>query len=115
MRGSRSIGNSPNCRPARAPLLSLQPIVENAIYHGIEPAPAGGRIAISVTTHGPRLVIDVRNPLPGGDAQERSGNRIALANVGERLRAHFGPGARLETARTAAGYHVRLEVPLQEG
>jgi two-component system sensor histidine kinase AlgZ len=98
---------------ARLPLLSLQPIVENAIYHGIEPARAGGTIAITATVDGGRLVVDITNPI-GVDANgHHRGNRIALDNVRERLRALYGTRASLTAGPEAGLYRVRLAVPLE--
>ena len=99
---------------ARLPLLSLQPIVENAIYHGIEPAPAGGVIEISARTGGGRFEIEVVNPALPGTGGRHQGNRIALGNVRERLRAHFGERAVMEASLADGYYRVRLSVPLSE-
>lgn len=100
---------------ARLPRLSLQPIVENAIYHGIEPARGGGTITISAHDAGDRFEIIVANPVAGGNAAHHQGNRIALANVRQRLRAHFGAAALLESAPAADRYVVRLVVPIERG
>lgn len=99
---------------ARLPLLSLQPIVENAIYHGIEPAPGGGVIEISARAGGGRFEIEVVNPAVPDTAGRHQGNRIALDNVRERLRAHFGERAVMETRLADGYYRVRLSVPLSE-
>lgn len=100
-------------REARLPLLSLQPIVENAIYHGIEPARAGGAIAIHAGVVAGRLEVRVSNPVNDSAATRHHGNRIALDNVRQRLRAHFGDAAELATSNDGARYEVRLVVPLQ--
>ncbi len=102
--------------PASAglPLLSLQPIVENAIYHGIEPASGGGTIEIAARVDGERLLVDVVNPANEDHGGHHRGNRIALDNVRQRLRAHFGDAAVLTSERVAGSYRVHLEVPLVE-
>ena len=98
------------------PQLCLQPIVENAIYHGIEPARSGGTIEIVVGGTRERLTIDIDNPLPEAGANaHRHGNRIALANVRDRLRAHFGSNATLEARRDDGRYRVHLEIPTGSG
>ena len=95
------------------PLLSLQPIVENAIYHGIEPMRGGGTIVISARTVGATFEVEVSNPLAAdGHPQRHDGNRIALHNVRQRLRAHFGDGAQLLSEHIEGRYVVRLVVPL---
>lgn len=97
---------------ARLPLLSLQPIVENAIYHGIEPASSGGRIEIAARAVGGRLEVDISNPAPAAREDHHRGNRIALDNVRERLRAYFGTSAVLEARRDGDVFRVHLAVPL---
>ncbi|MEX2482389.1 MAG: histidine kinase [Gammaproteobacteria bacterium] len=98
---------------ARLPLLSLQPIIENAIYHGIEPAAAGGRIGIAARVKDGRLEVDISNPVPAPADDHHHGNQLALDNVRERLRAHFGDAAVLVTRRDGDIFHVHLAVPLE--
>ncbi|MCZ6773204.1 MAG: sensor histidine kinase [Proteobacteria bacterium] len=100
---------------ARLPLLSLQPIVENAIYHGIEPLSAGGTVEISARVVGGQLEVTVANPFNEKADSGRRGNRIALDNVKQRLRAHFGEAADIRTKTEDARYEVRLVVPLTGG
>ena len=98
---------------ARLPLLSLQPIVENAIYHGIEPTRGGGTIVIAAQRSGDYLEVMVSNPFEAEHAtHHHDGNRIALNNVRQRLRAHFGAAASLSSERVDGRYVVRLRVPL---
>ncbi len=97
---------------ARLPLLSLQPIVENAIYHGIEPSSAGGTVEIRARVVGGQLEVTVANPFNEKADSGRRGNRIALDNVKQRLRAHFGEAADVRTKIGGARYEVRLVVPL---
>lgn len=75
----------------KVPSLILQPLLENAVYHGIEPLPAGGTIHITGCVEGPRIRITVRNPKPQtGSARHRKGNQIALNNIRLRLQLAFG-------------------------
>ena len=98
---------------ARLPLLSLQPLVENAIYHGIEPSSSGGTVEISARFDGNRVEITVVNPVNDvGDSKHR-GNHLALDNVGQRLKAHFGKTAEVHSQRDAERYQVRLLVPVR--
>ena len=100
---------------ARLPLLSLQPIVENAIYHGIEPSRGGGTIVIALRRAGATLEVRVSNPFDSDSAtHHHDGNRIALNNVRQRLRAHFGDAAELRSEQTAGCYVVRMVVPLAD-
>lgn len=79
------------------PALLLQPLVENAVVHGVEPVRAGGRISVHVARSGPMLVIHISNPLPSQTpppAPEQH-NRMALENIRQRLTAHYGTAAKL--------------------
>lgn len=99
---------------ALIPPLSLQPLLENAIYHGIEALTEGGAIAIRGERQGARLSLTVRNPLPaGGDT--RRGHQLAQENVRQRFAAHYGPAAGLEAQREGGIYEVRLYWPDERG
>ncbi|MGZ5060294.1 MAG: sensor histidine kinase, partial [Usitatibacter sp.] len=69
---------------ALVPPLVLQPLVENAVYHGIEPSGSGGEIEIDVGLEGGQVVMQLRNPFPGG-GKHSAGNRMAIVNIRERL------------------------------
>ena len=99
----------------RLPLLSIQPILENAIYHGIEPLPDGGTIRIHGSTGAEGIRITIDNPLnpehrkvPG-----RSGNRIAQENVRQRLASCFGKDNLLQVSQDDASYSVTITIPVQ--
>ncbi len=96
---------------ALVPALLLQPLVENAVYHGVEPIEGGGEIAIEVQARGAELHIRLTNPYrPAGD--HHAGNKMALANIRERLQLHYDAEASMQ-ARVADGtYEVSLRLPL---
>ncbi len=97
---------------ALIPPLSLQPLVENAIRHGIEPALGGGRLEIHGRLARDRLVLSIRNTLPEEDAcLSRPGNREAVANLRARLEGCFPERARLYTSLADGHYQVRLVIP----
>ena len=100
----------PAAATAALPPLVLQPLVENAVRHGIEPALAGGRIVISTKASRGMAVVMVTNTLP--DVPGRAGNGIALANVAERLRLLHDVAATLHTGPEHGLYNARIEVPL---
>ena len=104
----------PPVPPERAamPQLSLQPLVENAIYHGIEPAAAGGVIRLSGAIHGDRMQIVISNPVPAAGSTHAAGNRLAQDNVRQRLAAHFGEAGRLDIETAAGEYRVIVTLPL---
>ena len=95
---------------ARVPGLLLQPLLENAIYHGIEPRPAGGIVEINGERAGELLSLVVRNPL-GARAREHEGNQLALQNIRERLTLHYGARALLKAGRFDEEYIVTLRFP----
>ena len=91
------------------PALILQPLVENAVYHGVEPAPEGGEIGICGRYRQGVIALTVSNPLPPANAGERRrGNRMALENVKQRLRATFGEQAGINTSYVDERYQARL-------
>lgn len=94
------------------PPLMLQPLLENAVYHGIEPAPAGGTITVSMRQRGDELHIRIANPIPGGE-QHAAGNNMALANIRERLALYYDLEARVETVITDTRYEIRIVLPCQ--
>jgi two-component system LytT family sensor kinase len=101
-------------RRVLVPVLVLQPLVENAVRHGIDRLSAGGRIAVTARRAGERLVLVVSNdgppPRPGGDDAAR--RQLGLANTRERLAQLHGGRARLELAPLpAGGATVTVEVP----
>src|SRR5690606_15729239 len=99
-------------RAARVPSLTIQPLVENAIYHGIEPLPAGGEVAVKGGVDGGQLVITISNPVDP-DAAPRPGHRHALDNLRERLRLAYGEQGVLETERDEGLFRVTVRLPLQ--
>ena len=95
---------------ALLPPLVLQPLLENAVYHGIEPATASGEILVHIERRSDRVLARIENPfLP--QHQHRSGNRIALENIRERLVLFFDAEARIETSLEGGRYSVEIEMP----
>ncbi|AOU99424.1 hypothetical protein BI364_00085 [Acidihalobacter yilgarnensis] len=102
----------PGLANTRMPALSLQPLVENAVYHGIQPRPAGGTISISARCASSKLIIRVENPLPGQTAVPHSGNGIAVNNLKERLALAYQGDARLVVVQDAERFSVQLSLPM---
>jgi two-component system sensor histidine kinase AlgZ len=100
---------------ALLPPLILQPLVENAVYHGIEPMPEGGTIALHGTIEAGRLVLRLSNPRPSVPTPRKESNRMALENIRERLTAHYGDNADLKIKEDDGLFHVTLSLPLQSG
>lgn len=95
----------------RLPRLILQPVLENAVLHGISQLPAGGEIAIVVTREGHHLQVSVRNPVPP-QGTPTGHNRHAQHSVGQRLRHRFGTGVRLHAGREGDDYVFQMDLPL---
>lgn len=94
------------------PPLMLQPLLENAVYHGIEPAPSGGTVDIEISQRGEELRIVIANPTLGR-VHCAAGNQIALANIRERLALYYDLEAQLEISQTENHYEVRISLPCQ--
>jgi LytS/YehU family sensor histidine kinase len=97
-------------RASQVPALVLQPLVENAIKHGIAPRAEGGRIAIRARRDGEALVLEVEDDAPAG-LPPRRGFGLGLSNVRRRLAAFYGRDERLELVREGAGTIARLRLP----
>lgn len=101
--------------PANAllPKFSLQPLVENAIYHGIELSPEGGTVRILGQLQSNQMTIVIENSLPKrGAAVPREGNRIACENVMQRLEAFFGSKVAMEAICSHDHYQLKLRLPV---
>jgi len=98
----------------RLPGLLLQPLVENAITHGIALDPEGGELTLHAARAGDRVTIEIANSLRSIDVPpERRGNGVALANCRQRLALLFGDAARFSAQRDdARGFRTVIEVPL---
>jgi two-component system sensor histidine kinase AlgZ len=94
------------------PLL-LQPLVENAVYHGIQPLPEGGELRIRAARRGQRLLLEVSNPLPAKPTPSR-GHGVALYNIARRLSLKYGNRAQLAIEPQPDHYAVRIEIPWTE-
>ncbi len=94
------------------PPLMLQPLLENAVYHGIEPSPEGGVVSIAIEQRNDALRIVIANPT-ASQSQHAAGNRMALANIRERLVLYYDLEARLETEVSDHRYEVRITLPCQ--
>jgi hypothetical protein len=97
----------------RVPPLLLQPLVENAVKHGVQDCVAGGVIRLAARRDGSRLELSVDNPVDP-DAPVRRGEGVGLANVRRRLEVFGSQGARLETTRDGDRFRVTLVLPAVE-
>jgi two-component system sensor histidine kinase AlgZ len=96
---------------AMVPPLVLQPLLENAVYHGIEPSSAQGTVTINLFLTRGEVHAILKNPYRSDGGRHHSGNKMALANVRERLALHFDAEASLESRITKDGYEVHIRMP----
>jgi two-component system sensor histidine kinase AlgZ len=95
---------------ARLPALLLQPLVENAVKHGVEPSAAGAQVKVSTQRRSGTVVIKVTNTVPAG--QGRPGHGVAQDNVRDRLRLLHDVQGQFRTVLKDGIYQVRIEVPV---
>ena len=87
---------------ALLPSLLLQPLIENAVHHGIEPRTETGEIHITVTRPGERVRVEIVNPV-APSPPVRPGNQMALSNMRERLMLLYDMEAELKTVWRVTG------------
>lgn len=98
----------------KVPALILQPIVENAIYHGVEPLTQGGTVKIDVTATRHDLHFSISNPV--GDTnirQKRPGNKMAQDNIKQRLQLAYGDFSKLKIHESQGFYTVSFNIPIE--
>jgi signal transduction histidine kinase len=107
-----SVQVSEGLRSAAFPPLMLQGLVENAIKHGLEPKPEGGRLDVSAEVVHGKLVVSVTDTGLGFGAANTAGTGVGLQNIRERLALLFEGQGKLEVmANQPAGTRVRITVP----
>lgn len=102
---------------ALLPSLTLQPLIENAIYHGVELVPEGGEVTVTGRPRNGRLHIEISNPLPHESQpveRRRTGNRMALSNIQQRFELAYGTRGTVTVDERADSFVVCLEFPYDE-
>jgi two-component system, LytTR family, sensor histidine kinase AlgZ len=95
---------------ALLPPMVLQPLLENAVYHGVEPGTGPGEVLVRIERRGERVHATIENPhLEAGN--QRAGNRMALDNIRERLALFFDAEASIATQTANGRYRVDIEIP----
>ena len=95
---------------ALLPPLVLQPLLENAVYHGVEPGTGTADVLVHVGQRGQRVLARIENPYLEAEAH-RAGNRMALDNIRERLQLFFDAEARMAVKVVNGRYSVEIEIP----
>jgi two-component system sensor histidine kinase AlgZ len=96
------------------PSLTIQPLLENAIYHGVELLPDGGEVTVVGKCDEHYLSISISNPVAPGKRRAKDGNKMAMANIRQRFELAYGTRATVEVDDTETTYTVRLRFPLEE-
>ena len=96
------------------PSLTVQPLLENAIFHGIELLPDGGEVRLSGYRDGKHLVIEIENPVAADAKRAQAGNKMALANIRQRYELAYGHHASVDVDASEDRYVVRLRFPADE-
>lgn len=99
---------------ALVPPLVLQPLLENAVYHGIEPRVEPGVVSINIYSARGQVHAVLRNPYRQ-EGNHHAGNKMALANIRERLQLHFDVEATLDTRIGDDTYQVHIAMPYVKG
>ena len=95
---------------ALIPPLVLQPLLENAVYHGVEPAGLTGEIMINIYRNRDQVVVVLRNPYHP-EASHHGGNKMAMNNIRERLALHFDAEASMKSQIMGETYQVTITMP----
>jgi len=96
------------------PMLTLQPLLENAIYHGIEHLPCGGTVSINIKVDFPQVQITVSNPVPKSTPRKKhSGHHIAIDNIINRMTTLYGQTARLLRSQEQGIFQVTIQYNLK--
>jgi two-component system sensor histidine kinase AlgZ len=100
---------------ALLPPLVLQPLLENAVYHGVEPGTGTSDVLVRIERRGDRVHVLIENPAQPSGSVARPGNHMALDNIRERLMLFFDADARLQTGERDGRYRVELDMPYRAG
>lgn len=93
------------------PPLLLQPIIENAVYHGIQACSEGGSIIIKGVSYQKHIQLEVINPLPEDNAKHHKGNSLALNNIQQRLDVLYGNKASVNYHQSNGRFYCTLTIP----
>lgn len=99
---------------ARIPSLTIQPLIENAIYHGIELLADGGEVTVTGRRDGRYLQITVSNPVVPGKTRGKDGNKMAMSNIRQRFDLAYGSRASVDIDDRDDSFAVTLRFPLDE-
>ncbi|MFN7935116.1 MAG: histidine kinase [Bryobacteraceae bacterium] len=96
------------------PVLTVEPLIENAVKHGVANRAEGGLVRLDASLQDQCLRVCVSDTGPGFDGGKSSGTGVGMENVLKRLRLCYGPGANIEVHSTDQGASVTFLVPLRQ-
>ncbi len=96
------------------PSLTIQPLLENAIYHGIELLPEGGEVVVSGSVTDTHLTLSISNPIATGEKRTTGGNHMAMANIQQRFELAYGNQGSVDIENAGDRFTVILRFPLDE-
>ena len=96
------------------PSLTIQPLLENAIYHGIELLPQGGTVSVTGNCSERKLDIRISNPVARDQLRRTGGNQIAMENIQQRFNLAYGNRASVRIEEKKDSYSVHLLFPYEE-
>ena len=99
---------------ARIPSLTIQPLLENAIYHGIELLPDGGEVTVTGRKEERHLEITISNPVARGEKRSTGGNQMAMSNIRQRFELAYGNLGSVDIADDEDRFTVTLRFPIEE-
>jgi len=99
---------------AQIPSLTIQPLLENAIYHGIELLPEGGEVLVTGKRNGDFIEIEMKNPIAQDSTRRTGGNKMAFSNIRQRFELAYGNQGKVEVVETDDQYSVQLVFPYDE-
>lgn len=101
--------------PMRAliPSLTIQPLLENAIYHGIELLPEGGEVVVTGRADDEAIDISISNPVARGKKSEKDGNNMAMSNIQQRFELAYGKKGHVSVENAGSQFTVALHFPLE--
>lgn len=108
---SVEIDVAPDAAAVPVPALSVQPLVENAIKHGVAKNPSPGHVVVRAWLVEGALIVEVHDSGSGVLSQDGTGAGLGMDNVGKRLRLHYGEDAALEFTPSTGGTLVRFRIP----
>ncbi len=99
---------------AQIPSLTIQPLLENAIYHGIELLPDGGEVVVTGKKYDEHLEIAISNPVALGEKRTTGGNQMAMTNIQQRFALAYGNKGSVSIDNSGDQFTVTLKFPLAE-